>query len=120
LAGIYSGRPDLWRHRIDRHVFLWATEKRRDGFLRACVRQSAGVGASPRAAPAILEIATDSLLANHGAVAFFSRINSGSTVLGGARTRRDETTLRPIDAWRGEQAAELAIRGPVPLAGLLV
>jgi hypothetical protein len=38
LAGEYTGRPDLWRAHIDRHVFFWVSADRRDRFLCACMR----------------------------------------------------------------------------------
>jgi hypothetical protein len=56
------------------------------------------------------------LLDRHGALAYFATINSGSTVRGGARTRRDENTLRPVADYRSGPVAELAIRGRVDLA----
>jgi hypothetical protein len=115
LAGAFAGRPDLWRAHIDRHVFFWVTADRRDRFLRACVRLRAGGTAGPVAAPVVIALDTALLLATHGEAAVFSRINTGSTLRGGARTRRDETTLRALPLWRGERAVELAIRGPVPL-----
>jgi hypothetical protein len=137
LAGDFTGRPDLWRAHIDRHVFFWVTEDRRDRFLRACVRlRPGGITATGNStaqlaapgviapvviapvviAPVVIAVDTRSLLTAHGEAAFFSRINTGSTLRGGARTRRDETTLRALSLWRGERAVELAIRGPVPLA----
>jgi hypothetical protein len=108
LAGAFSGRPDLWRDHINRHVFFWVTPDRRDRFINACLRLR-GKGAR---APVVMEIATASLPFAH---TFFSLINSGSAIRGGGRTRRDETTLRPLHTWRGERVAELAVRGPVPL-----
>jgi hypothetical protein len=115
LAGTFAGRPDLWRAHIDRHVFFWVTEDRRDGFLHACVRLRARNATGPVAAPVVIAVDTAWLLEAHGDEAFFSRFNTGSTVRWGARTRRDETTLRALLLWRGEQAVELAIRGPVRL-----
>jgi uncharacterized protein DUF7002 len=111
LAGGFAGRPDLWRAHIDRHVFFWVAEDRRDRFLRACVRLRPGSAATP----VVIAVDTLALLHGHGEAAFFSCINTGSTLRGGARTRRDETTLQALPLWRGERAAELAIRGPVPL-----
>jgi hypothetical protein len=64
----------------------------------------------------MIELDTRLLLNAHHQVAFFSRINSGSTVRGGARAPRDEMTLRPLSSWCGERAVELAIRAPVPLS----
>jgi hypothetical protein len=113
LGGCFAGRPDLWRDHIDRHVFFWVAEDRRDRFLRACVRLRARDGTAP--APVVIAIDTALLLAAHGDAAVYSRVNTGSTIRGGARTRRDETTLRALQFWRGEAAVELAIRGPVPL-----
>jgi len=113
LAGAFTGRPDLWRAHIDRHVFFWVTEDRRDRFLRACVRLRARDATGPVPTPVVIAFDTAVLLAMHAEVASFSRINVGSTVRGGARTRRDETTLRPVLRWRGEPAVELAIHGPV-------
>jgi hypothetical protein len=115
LGGAFTDRPDLWRAHIDQHVFFWVTEDRRDRFLRACVRLRARGATGPPAAPVVIAVDTPSLLAAHGEAAFFSRINTGSTLRGGARTRRDETTLRPLRNWRGEPAVELAIPEPVPL-----
>ena len=116
LAGAFSGRPDLWRAHIDRHVFFWVTEERRDRFLRACVR----LRPEGAATPVVIAIDAPALLEVHGEAAFFSCINTGSTLRGGARTRRDETTLQPLTLWRGERAVELAIRGPVPLTCVAV
>jgi hypothetical protein len=120
LAGPFSGRPDLWRAHIDRHVFFWVAEDRRDRFLRACVRLRARDATGPVPTPVVIAIDTALLLAMHAEVASFSRINVGSTVRGGARARRDETTLRPVPRWRGEPAVELAIRGQVALTPELV
>jgi hypothetical protein len=113
LAGAFAGRPDLWREHIDRHVFFWVEEDRRDRFLRACVRLRARGTMAPAAEPVVIAVETRSLLEAHGESAFFSCINTGSTLRGGARTRRDETTLQALPLWRGERAVELAIRGPV-------
>jgi hypothetical protein len=116
LAGIFSERPGLWRHHIDQHVFFWVTNDRRDRFVSACARSRARGAIGSGLAPVVIDIDTASLLAAHHEVAFFSRINTGSAILGGARTRRDEATLRPLHSWRGERAVELAIRGPVPIS----
>jgi hypothetical protein len=115
LAGVFIGRPDLWRAHIDRHVFFWVAEDRRDRFLRACVRLRARGATGPVPAPVVIAVDTALLLAGHGEAAFFSRINTGSAVRGGARTRRDETTLQALPLWCGERAVELAIREPVRL-----
>jgi hypothetical protein len=116
LRGAFAGLPDRWRDHINQHVFFWVTIDRRDRFAAACAksRNRGAPGALP--VPVSMNIDTAVLLAAHQEVAFFSPINSGSTARGGARTRRDENTLRPIDAWRGERVAELAIRAPVPLS----
>jgi hypothetical protein len=115
LAGTFHGRPDLWRAHIDRHVFFWVSKDRRDRFIKACVRLRAQGAIGLGLAPAVIEIDTDALLKAHRDTAFYSRINTGSTVRAGARVRRDETTLRSLRDWHGERAAELAIRGPVTL-----
>ena len=120
LHGAYAGQPALWRALIDRHVFFWASEARRDGFLRASVRERARSPAarSPEP-PVLLEFEVRHLLAAHGA-AVFSVINSGSTVRGGARTRRDEHTFRPVADYARGPVAELAIPGRVALDGAVV
>ena len=112
LAGAFAGHPDLWRLHVDRHVFFWAEARRRDAFSRACVRLRGTAGPSP----VILAFDTAALLDRHGEIAFFATINTGSTVRGGARVRRDENTLRPVAEYRGGPIAELAIRGRVELA----
>ena len=114
-TGAFSGRPDLWRDHIDRHVFFWVTAERRDRFVTACIRLRPKGSTCNGLAPVVIEIETESLLAAHHAAAFFSMINTGSVIRGGARTRRGETTLRPIAGWRGERVVELAIRDPVRL-----
>jgi hypothetical protein len=112
LAGAFAGHPNLWRAHIDRHVFFWAEARRRDAFTRACVRLR-GTGGP---APVVLTFDTAALLERHGEIAFFATINTGSTVRGGARVRRDEDTLRPVAEYRNGPVAELAIRGRVELA----
>jgi hypothetical protein len=112
LAGRFTGRPECWRRHIDRHVFFWADARRRDSFARACVRLR-GEAIAP---PAILAFDTAALLERYRGVAFFATINTGSTVRGGARVRRDENTLLPVQVYRGGAIAELAIRGRVDLA----
>ena len=67
-----------------------------------------------------LTIDTAALLERHGEIAFFATINTGSTVRGGARARRDEDTLRPVADYRSGAIAELAIRGRVCLSGIVV
>jgi hypothetical protein len=115
LAGAFAGRPDLWRELINQHVFFWVSEDRRDRFLNACTRLRRRNAAEPVKAPVVIAADTALLLARHAGVAFFSMINSGSTVRGGARTRRDETTFRSAHAWSGERVVELAFREPVIL-----
>jgi hypothetical protein len=115
LAGAFAGRPDLWRRHVDRHVFFWTEERRRDAFARACTR----LRDAPRP-PVTLTIDTSELLDRHGLIAFFSTINTGSTVRGGARARRDEGTLRPIGDYRAGPVAEMAIRGRVDLSDITV
>jgi hypothetical protein len=109
LAGRFAGRPECWRRHVDRHVFFWAEARRRDAFARACARLR-GDAIAP---PAVLTFGTAELLERHRGVAFFATINTGSTVRGGARVRRDESTLRPVSEYRGGAIAELAIRGRV-------
>jgi hypothetical protein len=113
LAGAFAERPDLWRRHVDRHVFFWAEQRRRDAFIRACIRLRPG--ARP---PVTLTFDTALLLERHGPIAFFATINSGSTVRGGARAQRDEKTLRPAANYHSGPVAELAIRGPVDISGI--
>jgi hypothetical protein len=115
LTGMFSGRPDLWRAHINRHVFFWVSEDRRDRFINACVRLRARGAPGSGEAPVVIELDTASLLEVYQSRAFFSLINTGSAVRGGARAWRDETTLRAVRDWRGERVVELAIRGPVKL-----
>jgi hypothetical protein len=93
-------------------------EDRRDSFAAACIRSRARGEIGPGPAPVTLEFETALLLSAHGGAAFFSQINTGSTVRGGAKARRDETTLCPVHFWNGERVAELAIRAPVPIKPL--
>lgn len=117
LAGRFTGRPEAWRSHINAHVFFWTEERRRDAFVRACMRwrarSDAAFGCAP---PCVLTLDTAALLARHGEDAFFARFNAGSTVRGGARVRRDETTFAPVTGYRSGPVAELAIRGCVELA----
>ena len=115
LAGRFAGAPNAWRAHLNQHVFFWVSEGRRDRFLAACVRLRARGVLGPGATPVTLAMETEALLARHGDQAFFSTINTGSTLRGGARAHRDENTLCPVSVWRGERAVELAIRGPVSL-----
>lgn len=121
LTGRYAGRPDLWRQLIDSHVFFWTTERRRDSFRRAVARvRAASPGARSVAPSVILSLDTAALLARHESVAWYSLVNSGSTVRGGARVRRDETTFRPVRDYRAGPTAELAISGVVILDGVSI
>jgi hypothetical protein len=115
LAGAFAGRPEAWRRHVDAHVFFWTEARRRDAFARAC-RRLRGEAFPP---PVMLTIDTAVLLKRHGAAAFFATINTGSTVRGGARVRRDEHTLRPVEEYRGGTIAELAIRGRVDRAAVM-
>jgi hypothetical protein len=114
LSGIFAGQPDLWRRHVDAHVFFWAVPRRRDAFARACAR----LRASSDPPQMTLTIDTAALLRQHGAIAYFARVNTGSTVRGGARSRRDENTLLPVGEYRAGPVAELAIRGRVDLSGI--
>jgi uncharacterized protein DUF7002 len=111
LAGSFAGNPTAWRRHVNTHVFFWAEERRRDAFMQACVRLRGRRGTPPR----VLTIDSAVLLGRHGVNAFFARINTGSTVRGGGRVRRDEHTLMPVATYRSGPVAELAIRGPVAL-----
>ena len=114
LAGRFAGRPECWRQHVNRHVFFWAEARRRDAFRHACMRMRTDAVAPP----VVLAFDTAALLERHQDSAFFATINTGSTVRGGARVRRDEDTLRPVSAYRGGTIAELAIRGRVDLGSL--
>ena len=114
LAGRFAGQPDAWRHHINAHVFFWTEPRRRDAFLAACLRlRSRSVAAPGTAPPLVLAIDTAGLLRQHASTAFVARINTGSTVRGGARARRDEATFEQIACYRTGTRAELAIRGRV-------
>lgn len=116
LSGAFAGCPDLWREHVNRHVFFWADRRRRDAFLQTCVR----LRGAAHARPVAMVVDTAGLLGRHGDIAWFATINTGSTVRGGARARRDENTLRPASAYQSGPIAELAIRGRVDLSGLIV
>jgi len=114
LHGLFAGQPALWRALIDSQVFFWADPARRDSFLRACRRDRRRSQSAPLdEPPVILAFDTAALLAAQSAAAFYSTFNTGSTVRGAARARRDENTFRPVTDYRSGPAAELAIRGPV-------
>ena len=114
LAGKFHGQPECWRRHVNTHVFFWTEERRRDAFARACVR----LRRTSAAPPVVLAIETAALLERHATVTYFATINTGSTVRGGARVRRDETTLLPVAEYRRGSVAELAIRGRVDLASV--
>ena len=117
LAGAYAGQPARWRAMIDSHVFFWADPARRDSFIRATRRERArSPGAASDTPSAVYAFHTGALLADLPDVAFYSTFNTGSTVRGAARARRDEDTFRPTTAYRSGPAAELAIRSAVPPA----
>jgi hypothetical protein len=112
LAGLFRDQPHAWRRHINGHVFFWTEPRRRDAFLRACQRFRPHA-----AAPVVLEFETANLLGRHADCVFWSRINTGSTVRGGARTRRDGDTLQPVANYRSGPVAELAVRGRVTTVG---
>jgi hypothetical protein len=116
LAGRFTGQPTLWRQHVDQHVFFWAETRRRDAFVAACIR----LRSLPVRPPVTLTIDTAALLERHGEIAFFATINTGSTVRGGGRARRDENTLRSVADYRAGPIAELAIRGRVDVSGIVV
>lgn len=111
LGGAFRGRPDAWRQLIDLHVFFWTDPVRRDRFLEACMRlRATSRSAGDTIPPVILALDTAALLGRHGEHAFLARFNAGSTVRGGARVRRDETTLVPLSQYQSGSVAELALR----------
>lgn len=112
LAGSFAGRPEAWRRHINSHVFFWTDATRRDAFIRACARLRGSVP------PLVLVLETAALLRRAGDRAYFSRFNTGSTVRGGGRVRRDDAALSPVSGYRSGPVAELAVRGPVTLEGL--
>jgi len=121
LAGGFTGRPDLWRQHIDRHVFFWATTERRYKFIAATQRDRARSGLlQSLRPPVIIAVDTEALLRRTESLAYFARFNTGSTVLGGAQAHRDETAFLPVSEYRSGKVAELAIRGRVELAGIIV
>ncbi len=111
LGGTFCGRPDAWRRLIDSHVFFWTDPRRRDRFVQACMRLRArSCAASGTIQPIVLAFDTAALLGRHGDCAFLARFNTGSTVRGGARVRRDETTFVPLTRYRSGSVTELGIR----------
>jgi hypothetical protein len=116
LAGRFTGQPSRWRQHVDQHVFFWAEARRRDAFIADCIR----LHSPPVRPPVTLTIVAAALLERHGEIAYYATINTGSTVRGGARARRDENTLRSVADYRSGPIAELAIRGCVDLAGIAV
>ena len=112
LQGAFAGQPARWRALIDSQVFFWPDPARRDSFLRACVRDRRRSRAAPLdTPPAVLAFRTEALLAAQGDNAYYATFNTGSTVRGAARARRDENTFRPVASYRSGPAAELAVRG---------
>jgi len=119
LAGRFTGCPDLWRQHIDSHVFFWATAERRDKFRSATQRDRAkSRKCHCLRPPVVIEVDTEALLKRYEALAYFATFNTGSTVLGGGKAPRDESTLRPVADYRSGRVAELAIRGHVGLDGI--
>jgi len=117
LQGAFAGQPARWRALIDSQVFFWPDPARRDSFLRACVRDRQRSRAAPLdTPPVVLAFRTAVLLAGRPAQAFYSTFNTGSTVRGAARARRDERTFRPVAAYLSGPAAEFIIRAAVPPA----
>ncbi len=121
LGGAFAGQPDRWRQHVDRHIFFWACENRRNRFIAACRRDRArsmrlGLGR----APVILAADTAMLLDRYGTIAYFATFNTGSTVQGGATAARDEGTYRRIADYRWGKVAELAIRGSIRLNGIVL
>ena len=113
LGGRFRGRPEAWRQLIDSHVFFWTEPRRRDRFVGACMRlRAASRSASGTSPPVVLAFDTAALLGLHGEYAYISRFNAGSTLRGGARVRRDETTLVPVAHYRSGRVAELGLRWP--------
>ena len=89
---------------------FWVTEDRRDRFLRACVRLRAR-GKRPGADPVVIAVETAAAAGKAGGDGVLLLLNTGSTLRGGGRTKRDEMTLQALRLWGGEHAVELAIRG---------
>ena len=115
LQGAFTGQPARWRALIDSQVFFWPDPARRDSFLRACIRDRQRSRAAPLdTPPIILAFQTKALLAAQPDRAYYATFNTGSTVRGAARARRDENTFHAVAAYRSGPAAELAIRGSVP------
>lgn len=116
LRGRFVGDPAAWRRFVDSHVFFWARPARRDAFLAATRRERRRH--EPDAPPPhVLAFDTATLLAGVGGDAFFSCYNSGSTVMGGYRTPRDDGLFLPLSRWPAPKpAAELVIRAAVPTA----
>lgn len=114
LGGRFTDNPAGWRALVDSHVFFWADPRRRDAFLAAVRRARAASAILPGARPpVVLALDTAALLASAGSAAFFTRINSGAAMRGGARVRRDEHTYQPVDTFRSGIVIELAVRGAV-------
>ena len=119
LHGEFAGQPARWRALIDSQVFFWPDPARRDSFLRACIRdRRRSRGAPLDTPPAVLAFRTEALLAALADHAYYATFNTGSTVRGAARARRNEDTFRPVAAYRSGPVAELAIRAAVSSAVL--
>lgn len=113
LGGSFRERPAVWRRLIDSHVFFWTDAARRDRFLEACARlRAASRAARGLTPPVVLAFDAARLLERHGEHAFVARFNTGSTLRGGARVRRDDKTLVPVAHYRSGNVAELALRCP--------
>ena len=114
LHGAFAGQPARWRALINSQVFFWPDPARRDSFLRACVRDRRRSRAVPLdAPPVVLAFRTETLLAAQADDAYYATFNTGSTVRGAARARRDEATFHPIAGYQSGPVAELAIRAAI-------
>jgi hypothetical protein len=121
LGGAFTGQPDRWRQHVDCHIFFWACQNRRDRFVAACRRDRArSTRLRSQKAPVTLAVNTAMLLGRYGAIAYFATFNTGSTVRGGATASRNEGTYRPIADYCGGKVAELAMRGSIRLAGIVL
>ena len=121
LAGSFAGRPDAWRRHIDAHVFFWPEPRRRDGFVRACARLRArgSVGRDPH--PRACLRSTPRRCSAGTARARSSRASTRAPCFAVApASRRDETTFVPVADYRSGPVAELAIKAPVMLRGILI
>jgi hypothetical protein len=117
LSGQFAGRPEAWRALIDAQVYFWVDQDRCLRFLRRAAQARAASRTTPSDAPAaVLALDTAALLHHAGELAHVSFFNTGSTVLGGGRTRRrNESAFLPASEYRHGSVAELAVRGRVDL-----